>query len=363
MVDTRRVSGAGGTGRMERPSINSRGPFRSHVFRAIWLVAVVAAIAGLALLWLSRDRAPPEAGGGDIRIVDNEARGPGGVVFGVVRGPGLFNLGDTSIAKFFEDDRDAFPHTPLSLQRVIQSVSQNEGQLEAINTYDNSFLSVGVFQWTAGPRDQGGELAGLLDLLKQRAPRDFARYFAPYGLDVDGLEWDGDGVRRGFLTLYGQRLDTPERKARLRDPIWAYRFWRAAHAPAMRRAQIELAMSRLPAFYDRALPHIDLRVANAELRVSDLVRSEYGVALLLDQHVNRPAQLLDTLARALANFADATGKPDPRLWTSADEVILLEIYLGIRDTTDMTDSRGRANRTRAHVETGGLSEIRDSFVR
>src|SRR5690606_19844095 len=45
-----------------------------------------------------------------------------------------------------------------SEQRVLEATAENEGALDAINTWDNAFLSFGMFQWTAGQAGQPGEL-------------------------------------------------------------------------------------------------------------------------------------------------------------------------------------------------------------
>jgi hypothetical protein len=190
---------------------------------------------------------PPDATEQDIKVVGKSVLGPGNVKFGTTSGPGLFNNGVTSIADFFKQDPQAFPDTPASLQRVIQSVSENEGHIEAINTYDNSFLSCGIFQWTAGAGAGAGELPGLLDLVRMRSAATFAAYFGSVGLDVAMNAAPAGALRTGFFVLNGQKLNSATLKAQLRGNLWAYRFWRAAHDPQLRRAQVALAMSRVDA--------------------------------------------------------------------------------------------------------------------
>ena len=89
--------------------------------------------------------------------------------------------------------------------------------------------------------------------------------------------------------------------------------------------------------------------------------SEFGVALLLDQHVNRPGNVPSTLAAAVNQFINSTGKTDPTTWTDQDEAALLNIYIQRRASTSMTDSTGRANKIRQAVNNGLASAKRGSF--
>jgi hypothetical protein len=298
---------------------------------------------------------PPPAEPGDISVRGKGVFGPGGTRFGTVLRAGMFNFGATSIGKFFEQDPDALPNISKSLQRVIQAVSENEGKIEAINTYDNSFLSCGVFQWTAGAANGAGELAGLLDLLKTRAAAAFQEYFGSLGLDVEMKSSPPNTLQYGFLVLEGQTLNTGAKKKVLRENIWAYRFWRAAHDQEVRRAQIALAMSRVGTFYPVPIP-------GRSQKLSDYISSEYGVALLLDEHVNRPGHVPKTLLAAVTAFVSGGGRKDPKTWTTADESKVLDLYLVKRAQTNMTDSDKRAAATLKHVESGNLSAERGSFA-
>ena len=310
-------------------------------FVSAQFVAPDAAPAGDAL--------PPEDNG----TIDADARNaftPDGRPFARRTGPGFATVGATTIADFLASDRaqSEFAGTAASLLHVIAAASRNEGRLEAINSYDNSFLSFGALQWTAGQDGNAGELAALLARLQQRAPAAFDSYFGRYGLDLVGA----GGLRSGFLSLAGQTLNSAERKSVLRSALWAYRFWRAGHDPTVRACQIAHALARIDLF----------RGATAGAGpVSAYVTSEYGVALLLDEHVNRPGHVPGTLAGAIQTFIGAGGKPDPSNWTDADEAELLALYIERRNATNMTDSAKRATNVAAALAAGTLSASRGSF--
>ncbi len=314
----------------------------------------VATLAATATAPAAGPSVPPPAQLGDIRVQGKDVLGPGGIPFGRLFQLGLFNNGATGIGSFFKQDPDAFPNISKSLQRVIQSVSENEGKIEAINTYDSAYLSCGVFQWTAGAGAAAGELAGLLDLLKKRSASAFQEYFGSVGLDVQMKPSGPNTLRYGFLVLDGGTLNGAAKKKVLREHIWAYRFWRAAHNPEVRRAQIALAMSRVETFFSIVIP-------GRAQRVSDYISSEYGVALLLDEHVNRPGHVPKTLLAAVDPFVSQGGRKDPKTWTTADESKVIDLYLEKRAKTDMTDSDKRATATEKHVQNGGLSAKRGSY--
>ena len=123
----------------------------------------------------------------------------------------------------------------------------------------------------------------------------------------------------------------------------------------MRQAEIEYAASRIDLFY---------RDANHKIKnlfIADWVSSEFGVALILDEHVNRPGHVPGTLAGAVNQFITATGKSDPTTWKDQDEASLLNTYIQRRNGTSMTDSQNRADRVRQAVSNGLASDKRGSF--
>jgi hypothetical protein len=114
-------------------------------------------------------------------------------------------------------------------------------------------------------------------------------------------------------------------------------------------------MSSLDLFYRNSRRKIRDRF------VADYVSSEYGVALLLDQHVNRPGHVPGTLAEAVDALANEVRVDNPQEWTDEEEHKLLSRYLTLRHETSMTDSAKRANRTKQAVASGLASDQRGSF--
>jgi hypothetical protein len=164
------------------------------------------------------------------------------------------------------------------------------------------------------------------------------------------------GNVRGYFTLRGVTIKSPAAKEQLRLAPWAFYFWRAGQNPAVQAIEIKHALGRLDQFYSSESYKV------GEHLVSDLVTSEYGVGLILDNHVNRPAYVKACLAKALKQ----TGLSNPEAWGDGEERALLNAYLKIRVThghSPMTDAEKRGRVTRKYLANGTISDRRGSFKR
>ncbi len=238
--------------------------------------------------------------------------------------------------------------TPSAL-KVIVSVSENEGKLDAVNTWDNSFLTFGMFQWTMGVGEDPGELAALLERIKNTKPGVFQKYYGRYGLDIELAN-----RLSGYILLDSKKLASKEEKEQLRTVDWAFYFWKSGQNPEVQSIQVQHALSRLGTFYksENYKPN--------GFYISDLVTSEYGVALVLDNHVNRPGYVAPCLALAMTQ----AGLDDPDKWRTAEEVRLLDEYVKIRATygkTPMTDAKKRAEVVKKYLDNGTISGTHGSF--
>lgn len=300
-------------------------------------------------------RAGPDPAPGSCKFVGDKAVTPDEVVFGKKFKLGIFNFGQTSIGQFVAANRELFPGVSPSRLRVMEAVSSNEGKLEAINTWDSAFLTFGCFQWTVGTAAGDGELPAMIDRLKRSSPQVFQKYFGQFGLDVQLSPARPNTLRRGFFTLDGTALKTPQQKEKLRSLDWAYRFWLSGQDDTVRLAEVEHAMDRVDLFFRCPECLINTRF------VGDYVSSEYGIALLLDQHVNRPAHVPGTLARAVSTLVAQLGADAPQGWQDSQEQKLLALYLQKRAQTSMTDSDARAQKILAAVRAGLASDKRGSY--
>lgn len=272
--------------------------------------------------------------------------------FGTPCKKGIYRRGVLTVAAYLRDHADAVRRLGVSDSelRVLQSVSRNEGNLDALNTWDNSFLSFGIFQWTAGTENNPGELADLLDRLKRTVPECFHKHFGKQGLDTTMAR-----PNTGWLVLHGRTLNTPAQKESLRDVFWVERFILAAQDPRVAACEIAHAVARLNQFYYTR--HASL----GTYALCDLFTSEYAVALMLDHHVNRPGHFPKHAARALE-----AASISPQRLADGDAALAkraIDAYLRQRESSSMTDAAKRAQRVKEDVTRGALSDSPHSFIR
>lgn len=286
----------------------------------------------------------PDDAAHPVKVVNGKAITPDGRTFASASKGGFYTIGRTSLTGWLAGNPPPAGLKPSAV-RVVRAISANEGLLEAINSYDNSYMSFGLFQWTCGPAGNAGELPALLATLKRSSPAAFQDCFGRYGLDV---QTSGPTATTGYLVLNGVVLNTAARKLQLRGAQWAYRFWRAGHHHDMRACELSFAAGRMARFLDAKAGGVPVR---------RWFTSEQGVALVLDEHVNRPGHVPGTLAAALKKI----GATDPTNWKTADEARLIAAYVLARKATNMTDPLKRAERIADAVHQNTLSDDRGSF--
>lgn len=264
---------------------------------------------------------------------------------------GVFYPGNQKVIDAVEINKPALRNLGLtdSALNVMAAVSENEGNLDAVNTWDNSFMTFGMFQWTVGAGADPGELAALLHKIKTADPDVFRTYYGLHGLDVQPVN-----DISGYFILGDKVLKLPADKERLRSLEWAYYFWKSGNDPLVQSVQIQHALSRIGTFYksNAYRPH--------GFYISSLITSEYGVGLLLDNHVNRPGYVKACIEEAMRRV----GLLDPSSWGTLEEMRVIEEYLKVRaeyGNSPMTDADKRAAVTKKYLDNGIISAERGSF--
>lgn len=274
--------------------------------------------------------------------------------FAKIKNLGLYRLGIFKLRDFIIYGSGLLQQVQMSPSEinVMLVTSANEGSLDAVNTWDSQYLSFGIFQWTLGSAGQQGELPAMLSSLKRRYPSEFQYYFGQFGLDVSSL----DGIT-GWLSLNGNRLVSEADKNLMRQPIWALRFAIAGMDALVQSVQVLQAISRLDRFY--FTPSQTLQGYS----LSQVLSSEFAVALLLDHHVNRPSHVIGCVSDAIAR----SGLTTAQITQSAadNEALIIQSYLTIRETyggaNAMTKSKERADLIRQQIATNNMSTQKFSF--
>ena len=279
---------------------------------------------------------------------------PEKVFVGRIHRKGMYRIGLQEPETYIGNHREKLLEVNLtdSEMNVILAISENEENLDAVNTWDDRFISFGMFQWSAGGPGKPGELPVLIKILKDRYPDDFQHYWGQFGLDVVAAS-----NKAGWFSYRGKKLTSAEDKNMLREHIWAYRFARAGADIEVQAAQILHAVNRINQFYFVRSSMLD------GYALADLITSEYGVALLLDNHVNRPGYVRGCVAAALER-SNITPTEMSR-GGDEEEQLVLKNYLDIRQSygkNPMNDARQRASVIRGYVVDDIISDSRGSFV-
>lgn len=267
---------------------------------------------------------------------------------------GIYRFGTQSADEFINWNKNLIANiTTLSGSLIYLGVGVggNSANFGSINAYDGAFLSFGLAQWTLGTRENPGELPTLMKRIKEIAPKEFQIYFGSYGLDID----PETNYVYGYLQFAGKKVETRDDKEQFRDPIWGFLFAKAGQDPLIKAIQVEHLLERLKSFYYTYKVH--------GFTLNEIITSEYGVALLLDNHINLPVLVKAAIEAAM----NETGLTDPTHWNHEDEQKVLEAYIRLRATKvgrfgPMFDAIGRAKRTKKYVENGFLSEEKGSFI-
>lgn len=267
---------------------------------------------------------------------------------------GVYTMGDCKTASFIDANRADLKRQGMtdSALNVMLGVSENEGNLDAINTWDNSFMTFGMFQWTIGAGSGKGELAAMFRRISDGDAALWEEYFGCHGLGI----WSGTDETYGHLTLHGQTINSPAEKEQFRDAKWCFRFWKAGQDPRVQAISLAHAFGRIATFARSSSYQVNGH------DVADVVTSEYGMALVLDNHVNRPGYIKSCLTKAMDRAG--LGGTKPKDWDTADEGRLIDQYLKIREThgsSPMTHAAGRAKVTKKYVTRGVISAERGSF--
>jgi hypothetical protein len=168
-----------------------------------------------------------------------------------------------------------------SESRVMRAVSMLEGGFESVNTYDTGFLSVGLIQFAAQSTGTGS-LGAVLRRLRDDEPESFQKDFRRFGIDItDERQLVALDLRTGEEKVGPDAVATIIDDKRLTAV-----FQRAGErCDAYRLAQLKVAKE----WYFPADDTVKFQVDgnNISMRVGDIVRSEAGLATLMEQKVHK----------------------------------------------------------------------------
>ena len=166
-------------------------------------------------------------------------------------------------------------------QHVMQKVSKLEGSFDAVNTYDTGYVSIGFIQF-ASLLDGKQSLSSVLIQEKRANLPEFEKDFRRFGIDVSPI-----GVMTVLDPATGKELDGTDAVLKIVDEKRLVAVFQKAGklSSAFRIAQIMVAKSTYWAGEDPI--EITLNGSKLTGKISDVIKSEAGLATLFDRKVNR----------------------------------------------------------------------------
>lgn len=164
-------------------------------------------------------------------------------------------------------------------QKVMKAVSLLEGGFDSVNTYDTGYVSVGFIQF-ACLSEGTGSLGGMMAHYKASNPIAFDRDFRRYGIDVDGNRLVAMDLESGEI-----RVGAPAALEIIKDKRLTAVFQRAG------LKSVDFCVAQLQAAKKQFYPGDEVVVVNLggvdhNIRLTDVFRTEAGLATLMDRKVN-----------------------------------------------------------------------------
>ncbi|THA05191.1 calcium-binding protein [Rodentibacter pneumotropicus] len=219
---------------------------------------------------------------------------------------------------------------------ILIAMSANEGNLDAVQSYDSEILTAGASQKTINILGEG-ELPIQMNKFKVQFPQLFDKYFKCCGWDVH--------LKSGKYVAYYNNSTGAELKALIRNGYSAETYGKfipnkavAIFAEAI--STDEYKELQIIDFIDRLRLALNILPKGYNYKIGSYVRSNLGKATVLDHHVNRPNNVSAYFGRALDYFfAKNPGiSKNPDIWGALHNKYEREIidFYGInRSGTDM----------------------------
>jgi hypothetical protein len=229
-----------------------------------------------------------------------------------------------------------------SRKKILKTISQAEGGFTSVNTWDRATLTWGFVQWTGGDHT---DLTAVLTIIKRVTPDVFQNRFAKYGIDIANgklVVTTGEGTAVKGDTAAG---------AVQASPLLTAIMSRAGMDPEIQKAEVLAADDyeiqrpldqRFSIKFTVAGSHPPTK-AVADIRVGDVLTSEYAAGVVADQTVHGGmGSFLNPVKKALQKFVDDNGvaAADVASWAEDAEPFLLPHVIQWADRAKAMESAG-----------------------
>ncbi|WP_426395888.1 hypothetical protein ACN9M1_15970 [Ralstonia sp. R-29] len=230
--------------------------------------------------------------------------------------------------------------------RILSAMSQNEGNIDDVQAYDSEIFTAGACQKTVSPTGSG-EFPIQVAQFRAGNEEAYQRLFAQCGWTVET-----DGSTKMYYQdpeiTSGEKITGSQLHAKLREGCNAATFGQSVRQKplavianaivdnAFQEKQVKDFVVRLRLV--RTLIPVGYTHSIAEYFLSDL-----GHATALDQHVNRPNNVVRDVGKALDNFfhTHPSVPRNPSLWGASHAAYESEILAFYGENRSMNDRHPR----------------------
>lgn len=229
-------------------------------------------------------------------------------------------------------------------KEILIAMSENEGNLDAVQSYDSEILTAGAMQKTINP-DGYGELSTQLWEFKKDNPNKFKDLFENCGWDV---KEEGKKYRAYYQGVTGNKLKSLIRKG-FEQKTYKQKVTCIPIEPFINACKDEdFQEKQIIDFIKRLNNAINKTPLGYKNPIKDFIKSKLGKATVLDHDVNRPGHTVGCFTTALNRFFSLNSRisKNPLEWGDRHnkyEKELLEIYGPLRGQKPytMTDADKR----------------------
>ena len=187
-------------------------------------------------------------------------------------------------------------------KEILIGMSENEGKLDSVQSYDSEILTVGAMQKTVNPQGEG-EFPVQVQEFKASNPDKYKELFEECGWTVESNKMyykDPDDTAATKITR-------STLKTKIRDGFVASKFKKKVECkplePIIKAAKDkDFQAKQVQDFIKRLNKVLLIKPVGHSYELKKYLKSKLGKATVLDQHINRPAYVDNDFGKALDNF-------------------------------------------------------------
>ena len=250
-------------------------------------------------------------------------------------------------------------------KKIVIAMSENEGNLDAVNGYDNQIVSIGAMQKTVNPQGYG-ELPIQIWEFRLEYPNKYKSLLLNCGWKVEEeIETINNKESINYKIYYNEISGTKlYEKIRIgfSKENQGKKVVSIPIEPLIKLTKdVDFQAKQIEDFIYRMNQSIQKKPNGYSNKISDFIKSNLGKALVLDNDVNRPSQTKSCFGEALDTFFKKNPKvsKNPTEWEENHtnyEITILEIYgpLRGRDVNEKIKNRKIYTMTDAKVRFDNL---------